>query len=119
MDAQTAAGIAVLVPRLSVACSGCMIGIYLAGALLTGWTAHLLRDAVGLLPHGVCEVPAMIMSAAVGICIAEPLVAAARGGVRRVRDCAVQLLTSPRLLRLLALLIAVIAIGGAIEVRTM
>lgn len=119
MDARTAAAIAVLVPRLSIVCSGCMLGIYLAGALLTGWTAHLLRDAAGLLPHGVCEVPAMIVSGAVGICIAERLVAAAHGGLRDVHDTAARTFSSPRLLRILGLLIAAIIIGAAIEVRTM
>ena len=119
IEERAAAALAVLVPRLSVACSGCVLGIYLAGALLSGWTHHLLRVTVGLLPHGAFEIPAMIASAAVGICIAERLVAAAPLGLGHVHDHARQFLISARLIRVLALIFAAIIIGAAMEVRTM
>ncbi len=119
MDTQIPAAVAVLVPRLSMATAGCMVGVYLAGALLTGWTARLVSTAVGLLPHGVCEVPAMIVSAALGIRMSERLVAAAPGGLEHLRDSARELLGSPRLGRALALVLAAIVIGAAIEIRTM
>jgi hypothetical protein len=119
MGAQASAAIAVLAPRLSVACSGCAVGTYLAGSLLQGWIPHVLRVAVGLLPHGVFELPAMLASAALGIAISERLVAAAQLGLPCVHDTARQLITSGPLLRILALIVAVIVIGAAIEVRTM
>jgi hypothetical protein len=119
MDTQIPAAVAVLVPRLSMAAAGCMVGLYLAGALLTGWTARLVSTAVGLLPHGVCEVPVMIASAALGIRMSERLVAAAPGGLEHLRDSARELLGSPRLGRALALILAAIVIGAAIEIRTM
>lgn len=117
--AEASAAIAVLAPRLSVACSGCALGVYLAASLLQGWIPQLLRVVVGLLPHGVFELPAMLVSAAVGVAISDRLVAAARHSLRCVDDAARHLLISPRLVRILALVVALIVIGAAIEVRTM
>ena len=115
--ARGAAAVAVLAPRLSLVCSGAVLGIYLAAALTTGWLEALWAAVIDLVPHAAFEVPAAWMAAAIGIAVSDRLVAAATRGPSALRRGARAFLASSPYARAVGIVLALIFIAAAMEVR--
>ncbi len=113
--AQTAAALAALVPPATVMVNGLLVGVYLAAALLRGWTEQLWLAISSLLPHGFFEIPAILLSATLGVLLAQSLVARLRSG-RTSLPVAVQRCLRPRAVwQTLAVLVGLILVAAALE----
>lgn len=116
-SARTAAAVAALAPRLSLVCSGSVLGIYLGAELATGWVAGLWATIGDLAGHAVFELPAAWMAAAIGITASERFVRAAQRGPSALRGAAREFLTSAPYVRAIGLVVGLILVAAAIEVR--
>lgn len=117
--ARSAAAISVLAPRASALLAGGVLGLHLAGALVQHWTPGAVNLVVGLFPHALFEFPAIALSLAVGLALADELALRASEGLSALRQRALAMLASPSLRRTLALVLALVVIGAAFEVRSL
>ena len=114
--ARTGAALAALVPFLALGMNALVLGLWMAEALLQGWTAGLAKMALLLLPHAPVELPAFMLASAVGLRLAEGLVPR-----RTTHDSAWQraearrLVTCDRVAQSLGLVTGLLAIAAALE----
>ncbi|MGQ9732487.1 MAG: stage II sporulation protein M [Candidatus Zipacnadales bacterium] len=115
--ARTSAAIAALVPFLAVGINALVLGLWMAQGLLTGWLSGLAQVGELIMPHAPVELPALVLSASVGLWLAAQLVP-----TRAQHDSAWQLakakmlITSNQVAQSLALIIGLLAIAAALEV---
>jgi len=119
LGARSAAAISVLAPRASALLAGGVLGLHLAAALIQGWTPGVVQLVAGLFPHALFEFPAITLSVAVGLALADELAPCARVGLAALRRRALLLLASPCLHRTLAFVLALVVIGAALELRAL
>ncbi|MFQ6133960.1 MAG: stage II sporulation protein M [Armatimonadota bacterium] len=117
--ARSAAAISVLAPRASGLLAGGVLGLHLAGALVQQWIPGVVGAVAGLFPHALFEFPAIALSVAVGLALAEEISLHASAGPRALGGRALSLLASPSLRRTLGFVFALVLIGAALEVRAL
>ena len=114
---RTSAGLAAVVPALSLLGNGALLGLYLALGLLGGWTHGLLSSGQDLFPHGFLEFPAILLSGAIGLNIALRLIPRSpehgcSWQERLARTC----LTSDAFATSYGIILCLIAVAAALEV---
>ena len=114
---RSAAGLAAIVPTISLFGNGTLLGLYLALGLLGGWTHGLLTSGEDLFPHGFLEFPAILLSGALGLGIARRLIPSlpehgCSWQERLARAC----LTSDAFAKSYGIILCLIAVAAALEV---
>ncbi|MBM3474410.1 MAG: hypothetical protein FJX75_14195 [Armatimonadetes bacterium] len=116
LAARSSAALAAVVPFLTLAMNGIVLGLWMAEALLKGWVGGLASMGRLLLPHAPVELPALVLASAIGLRLARRLVPR-----RPAHDAAWQCVEVKRLITLdpvaqsLALIVGLLAIAAALE----
>lgn len=112
--AREAAGLALAFPFIALAANGIAIGVLLGSTALAG-PQSLASTVDTLWPHGVFELPALLLAAAVGYAAGLALVEAGRSGLAPLLGAARARLTSGRVWVALAGIFGLLIIAGAME----
>jgi hypothetical protein len=112
--AREVAALALAFPFLAVAANGVAIGILLGSTALAG-SGSLLTALHSFWPHGVVEVPAMLMAAAIGCAGGLVLAEAGCSGLGGLLSAARARLTSRRIWLALIGIFCLLAVAGAVE----
>jgi hypothetical protein len=112
--AREVAALALAFPFIALAANGLAIGILLGSAALAG-SETLLAALLTFWPHGLFELPALLLAAAIGYAGGVALADAGRRGLAGLLSAARARLTSPRIWLTLAGIFSLLAIAGAVE----
>jgi uncharacterized membrane protein SpoIIM required for sporulation len=114
---QQTVALAVLPPVLSMTVNGAIMGLWSAMHFTHTYWEGLSRALLGILPHGVIELPTMWLAAASGLHIAGLLIYASRHGPQGVRAGLRSLVRSPALQRTVVVVLLLIATAATLETR--
>jgi hypothetical protein len=112
--AQETAALAVAFPFIALAANGIAIGVLLGSTALAG-SSRLASALAAFWPHGVFEIPALLLAAAVGCAAGMALAEAGRSGLGPLLWAARVRLTSARVWLALAGAFALLVLAGAVE----
>ena len=112
--ARETAALALVFPFLALGANGAVIGILLGTAAWTG--PHELATSLKLfLPHGIIELPVLLVAASIGIANGITLVHAGQNGSLAIAAAGRQRLRSKRLWIALAAVFALLVVAGLLE----